>query len=255
LTQNVKDEAPGDWQARPIRGFRSSEEYTIVAKAMNPADQLHVANIQRPFFEYRATFTDPITPFWYGTKQGEVIGTMLKALSDWHLSLENISWNQAAKNLGEAQVTFAVPSLFASIQLGIGGITTTAINPDWSRVSQFIALFQTAVDALRTVVMQEFTSQQTTLGFHVLPNSQPFREALLRFVDGARLGAKDAKMFGVSAYYNDFSFVIDGSAVFPESVFIKLIRTYPPTMRFEAMAGTMYSDEERILGLLGLKLQ
>jgi hypothetical protein len=62
-------------------------------------------------------------------------------------------------------------------------------------------------------------------------------------------------MFGVSAYYSDFSFVIDGSAVFPDSVFIKLNRIFHFATRFEEMAGTIYKDEEAVLRRLGLKLQ
>ncbi len=222
---------------------------------MNDSDNLNAANIQRPFLEYRSTFNDPITPVWYGARQGEVVGAVLKALSPWHLGLDNISWNQGAKNLAEMQLTFAVPSLLAAVQLGIGGITASAINPDWSRVSQFVSLFQTAVDTLKAVAGQELMTQQTTLGLHVLPDKKPFREALSRFINIANLGVSDAKMFGVSAYYSDFSFVIDSSAVFPEAIFIKLNRTYSGVARFEEMAATILKDEEKILELVDLRLQ
>jgi len=218
-------------------------------------EHLEVANIQQAFFEYRANFKEPITPFWYGTRHGELTNAMLKALSPWRVNLENISWNQAAKNLAEAQLTFAVPSLLASVQLGIGGLTASVINPDWSRASHFISLFQTAVDTLKATIAQELQSQQTTLGFHVIPGKKPFQEILSQFVNAKLLGAEDAKMFGVSAYYSDFTFVIDGSAVFPDSVFIRLIRTFQITTRFEEMAGTIYKDEETVLQRLGLKLK
>ncbi len=62
-------------------------------------------------------------------------------------------------------------------------------------------------------------------------------------------------MFGVSAYYDDHSFVIDGSGFFPGSVFIKLIRNFPSEKRFEEMAKALYADEEQVLKRLGLKLQ
>lgn len=218
-------------------------------------EELDIANIQQAFFEYRANFTEPITPFWHGTRHGELVNAMLKALSPWHVKLENISWNQAAKNLADAQLTFAVPSLFASVQVGIGGLTASAINPDWSRAPHFISLFQTAVDTLRAVIAQELQSQQTTLGFHVTPGKKPFQEILSRFVNAKSMGAEDAKMFGVSVYYSDFTFVIDSSVVFADSVFIRLTRTFQITTRFEEMAGTIYKDEETVLRRLGLKLQ
>lgn len=69
------------------------------------------------------------------------------------------------------------------------------------------------------------------------------------------LGAEDASMFGVSAYYGDFSFVIDGSAMFPNGLFIKLTRGFQPGTRFEEMADTIYKDEEKVLRRLGFKIQ
>jgi len=169
--------------------------------------------------------------------------------------LDNISWNQAAKNLGEAQLTFTVPSLLAAIQVGVGGLTMNVLNPDWSRAPQFISLFQTGVDTLKTTVGQEFQSQQTTLGFHVRPGTKPFRELLSQFVNARMLGSEDAAMFGVSVYYHDFLFVIDRSAVFPDGVFIKLVRVFSAATRAEEMAGTIHKDEETVLYRLGFKLQ
>ena len=137
----------------------------------------------------------------------------------------------------------------------MGAIGTSILNPDWSRVSQFVSLFQTAADTARAVTGQTFKSQQTTLGFHLIPDKTSFRNALSRFVNLANLDAEGAKMFGVSAYFDDFSFVIDASAVFPEGVFIKLNRTYSGEVRFEQMADTIHKDEESVLRLLGLKIQ
>jgi len=62
-------------------------------------------------------------------------------------------------------------------------------------------------------------------------------------------------MFGVSVYHNDHSFVIDGSALFPGNVFIKLLRSFVPEKRFEEMAKVLHADEENVLEKIGLKLQ
>ena len=169
--------------------------------------------------------------------------------------MENISWNQAAKNLGEAQLTFGVPSLLAAIQVGVAGLTMNVLNADWSRAPQFVSLLQTGVDTLKATIGQDLQSQQTTLGFHVRPGTKPFREILSQFVNAKLLGSEDAAMFGVSVYYRDFLFVIDRSAVFSDGVFIKLIRVFPAATRSEEMAGTIHKDEETVLHRLGFKLQ
>lgn len=214
-----------------------------------------IAEIQQAFFEYRANFKEPIASLWFGGRQGEIINTMHKALSPWNVGLENISWNAAPKNLGELQLTFGVPSLLAGFQLGVGGLTLSAVNPDWSRAPQFIALFQTGVDTLKDTVGQEFQSQQVTLAFHLKPGTKPFREILSQFVNSEALGSSDAEMFGVSVYGRDSLFVIDGSAVVPGGVFIKLVRTFSAATGFEEMAVTMTGDEKAVLNRLGLKLQ
>jgi len=218
-------------------------------------DELTIADIQQSFFEYRADFKEPIVGFWFERRQGEIITALHRALSPWNVVLENITWNQAPKNAAEIQLTFGIPTLVAALQVGLGGLVMNAINPDWSRAPQFISLFQTGVDTLKGTVGQEFQSQQTTLGFHLKPGPKPFRGILSQLVNAKMLGREDATMFGVSAYSPEYSMVIDASATLPNGVFVKLIRIFPATARFEEMAGTIYKDEETALSRLGLKLQ
>lgn len=219
-------------------------------------DDLTVAEIEQSFFEYRANFREPITIFWTGGRQAEIISAMQKALAPWRVDLENIAWQQSPKNLREIQITFAVPSQFCSVQVGLAGVIMTAFNPDWSRAPELLKLFAAAVGALNGSTGQPFQFQQTTLGFHVKPHAaRPFREILTRFVDANALGSNDAAMFGLSTYYNDHSFVIDASASIPGGVFVKLTRNFTVETTFDTMAKTLYSDEEAVLKRLGLKLQ
>jgi hypothetical protein len=219
------------------------------------AVELIIAEIQQPFFEYRANFKEPITIFWSGGRQAEIINAMHKALGPWHMDLENIAWQQSAKNLREVQLSFAVPSQFASVHVGIAGVTMTALNPDWSRAPELVTLFQAGLEALKASTGQEFQSQQTTLGFHLRPPAaRPFREVVTQFVNAELLGS-DAAMFGVSVYYSDHTFVIDSSAAIQGGLFVKLIRNFTPEKQLEEMAKAVYADEEAVLQRLGLKLQ
>ncbi len=78
---------------------------------------------------------------------------------------------------------------------------------------------------------------------------------MANFVNARALGGETAAMYGVSVYFGDYSFVIDGSAVFPGGVFVKLLRTFPPEKQFDEMAKVLYEDEQSVLKRLGLKLQ
>jgi hypothetical protein len=186
--------------------------------------ELIVAEIQQAFFEYRANFKEPITIFWTGGRQGEIINAMQKALAAWSVGLENVTWNQAPKNASEVQITFGIPSLVASIQVGIGGVTVTAFNPDWSRAPELVNLFDTGLGALKASTGQNFQSQLTTLGFHVKPGKKPFKEIMAQFVNAQALDSADATAYGVSVYLNDYLFVIDNSAAVSGGVFIKLVK-------------------------------
>lgn len=218
--------------------------------------ELIVAEIQEAFFEYRANFKELITIFWSAGRQAEIVNAMQKALAPWRVDLENISWQQGAKNLREIQISFTVPSQFASIQVGIAGVTMTAFNPDWSRAPELLKLFGACVGALNGSTGQQFQFQQATLGFHIRPPAaRPFREIMTQFVDAKALGSEDAAMFGLSTYYNDHSFVIDASGTVPGGAFVKIVRQFAVETNFETMAKMLYADEETVLKRLGLKLQ
>jgi hypothetical protein len=171
------------------------------------------------------------------------------------VALENITWNQAPKNAGELQLTFGIPSLLAGIQVGIGGVTMSAFDPDWSRAPELASLFQTGLEALKKSTGQNLQSQLITLGLHVKPGIKPFKEIMGQFVDAKALGAADAAMYGFSVYLNDYSFVIDSSGVVAGGIFIKLIRSFTAESRFEDMASALYKDEANVLHHLGLKIQ
>jgi hypothetical protein len=217
--------------------------------------ELIIAEIQQAFFEYRANFKEPITIFWSGQRQAEIINAMHKALGPWHVGLENVTWQQSAKNLRELHLSFGVPSQLASIEVDIAGVTMRAINPDWSRAPELVTLFQAGMGASKASTGQEFHFQQTTLGFHLRPPAaRPFREVVTQFVNAELLGS-DATMFGVSVYYSDHTFVIDSSGAIQGGLFVKLVRNFTPEKQFEEMAKALYADEEAVLHRLGLKLQ
>jgi hypothetical protein len=218
-------------------------------------DNLSIAEIQSAFFEYRANFSEPIFAYWFERRHGEIVSTLHKALARWHVGLENVTWNQAPKNAGEILLTFGIPSLFATIQVGLGGVTMTAFNPDWSRAAELTSLFQNGLEALKKSTAQNLQSQLTTLGFHVSPTAKPFKDIVGQFVNVNALNAADAVMYGFSVYSKDYSFVIDSSGVIAGGVFIKLIRSFAPERQFEEMASALRSDEESVLQRLGLKLQ
>jgi len=216
-------------------------------------EELNVADIQMPFLEYRANYKESITSLWFGLRQGDIVDAFLKALAP-QLTFEGVTWNQAAKNLAEAHISFSLPSLFSTILVGIRGVTISVLNADWSRIPLLTSVLQSAVDALKAGIQKELEAQQITLAFHLKPGAKAFRERMTRFVNSKALASDDAKSFGVSVYYPDSAFVIDSSGVVPDGLFVKVVRTFSAQKRFEEIATVLYKDEEAVLHRLGLKL-
>ena len=217
------------------------------------AEELALADIQMPFLEYRANYQEPITSIWFDRRQGGIIDALLKALPSY-LLFENITWNQAAKNMAEAHLSFSLPSIFSTILVGVRGVTITTLNPDWSRAPLFVSVFQAAIDGLKASIGKGLQGQEITLGLHLKPGAKAFRESIVKYVNSKALASEDAAFFGVSVYYPDYAFIMDSSVTFPGGVFIRIVRRFGPEKRFEEMAPVIYKDEETVLHRLGLRL-
>jgi len=218
--------------------------------------ELIQAEIEQAFFEYRANFSEPITLFWSSGRQAEIINALNAVLAKWGMVPENVTWNSAPTNLAQVQLAFAIPSLFASIHIGVAGVTITALNPDWSRADSLVQMFGSSLKVLADTVGREFQAQQTTLAFHVKPTAKPFRDIVSSFVNAKTLDeGNTATMFGVSVYYQDHVVVMDGSASIPGGLFMKLVRVFPTGAHIGEMAKVIYEDEVIALNRLGLKLQ
>lgn len=217
-------------------------------------EQLPIADIPTGFFEYRATFKEPIFAAWYEGKQA-LVGELYKVLLPWGVDLEKVSWNATPRNLKEAQVTFSVPNPAVLVNVGIGGVTIIANNAEWSQASTLSALFQVVVDGVKKIGSTDLEAHQTVLGFHLKPGPTPFRDVMNKFIDARALGKEDASMMGLGFYSADYSLIIDNSAVVPDGVFVKITRVFPAAMRFEEMAAILWKEEEGLLHRLGFRTQ
>jgi hypothetical protein len=217
-------------------------------------EQLPIADIPAGFFEYRATFKEPILSAWYEGKQ-TLVKEMYKVLLPWGMDLEKVSWNATPRNLKEAQVMFAVPNPPVLVNVGIGGVTIVAQNAEWSQASALTALFQAVVDGVTKIGSTELEAHETVLGFHLKPGPKPFRDVMNQFIDAKALGREDASMFGLGFYSADHSLIIDKSAVVPDGVFVKITRMFTAATRFEEMAAILWKEEEGLLHRLGFRTQ
>ncbi len=211
-------------------------------------EQKQVAEIPESFFQYRGDLAGPLFDAW--TIPNKLITTIGPSLKKWGVGLGDISWNSQATSLGDLQVTFSVPKLGAAIRLGLETLTFDAANPDWSDAPNLIEMFDAVQAVLKQNADYEVAKQEVALAMHVRSGDQDLQGVMRQFVNVEKLGS--AEMYGLSVYRNDSSWVIDKSLRYEKAYFIRLNRTFEPSLGFSEIAMSIYKDEVTVLGLLGL---
>ena len=207
------------------------------------------AAIPEAYFEYRADLSHPMFEVW--TLPNPMVQGLYSTLRRWNLTLADITSNKEAKNYKDLQFTFNVASLNATIRVGLDAVTFMAGNPDWSKAPALLALFEAALNSIQGIAKVEISMQEVFLALHVTPGSESSGSIMAKLVNSSLLGP--AETYGVSAYRQDSSLVMDKSLRYEGGVFVRLQRKFPPDVAFPDLAMTMYTDELNALTLLGLR--
>lgn len=208
-----------------------------------------IADIPESYLEYRAEFAPPMFEVW--TLPNPLVAALHSSLRKWNVGMGEITWNKDAGTYKDLQITFTVSKMNALIKFGVDSATFIAVNPDWPEAPALTELFETAMRTIQQTSKGQIASQWLALAMHVKPGPKPFRDLMAMLVNTGALGP--GQMYGVSVYQQDSSFVIDKSARYPDCVFVRLQRTFGPSISFSEIAKTVYEDESRALGLLGLE--
>ena len=179
------------------------------------------------YFEYRATFADPVFELWSAPDRA-LQKAVYKALTPWGITLENVLFPTQPKNIAEWQLTFNLLRFGSSVTLGIGGITLSVNNPDWSQAGLIAAIAGAAVGAVRGVATTCLANQVSTLAMHLTPGrtARQITAPFLNLKDGASSRLGESKNLGFSLYGQSAVWVVDASAVFPESLLVRLLRNH-----------------------------
>lgn len=215
-------------------------------------EHLAIPDIPTGFFECRAAFTEPIFSAWFDD-QSELLRQIYHALSPWGVDLEKISWNSAAKNLKEAKVTISVQRPPVVVSLGVGGLTVSLTNADWSNASTLVDLLVSLLGA----VPAKLESQTAIIGFHLKPSgSRSFREVMKEFVNTEGLGDnRNTTMYGMGIYGSDYSLILDNSTVIAGGMFVKITRVFPADTAVNEIAAILWKDEQTVLNRLGFRME
>jgi hypothetical protein len=111
--------------------------------------------------------------------------------------------------------------------------------------------------AMATSASAEIESQQVTLTLHLTPQGRSVRELTEQLAPRDVLCAHsaDVQACGFSVYRANSSAVVDLSLQYPESLFVRLTRTFDKDVVLEQIETQLRKDQEELLIGIGLSLK
>lgn len=212
------------------------------------------ADVPLSFLEYKVLFKEPIFEAW--DRHSAIVRATYDAFREWNIGLESISGKQQPANAGEIQFTFSLLNGRASFNVGLGFASIFVTNPSWEEAELITKLASRGIEAVRTSTKAENERQVITLAMHLKPMDASIRDLTSRFVraDALSVMGNKVRAYGFSVYLEDSSWLVDSSALYPDALFVRITRTFVPTMSFQEVATTLKKDEDSLLDLLQLRL-
>lgn len=204
------------------------------------------------FLEFQAVYGNP--NFEFSTRGSAVMSAVFEAFRPWNITLANVSAKQNPANAGEVAIVFSLQNSRLAFSVGIGAATLLVTNPDWSQ-EQLVSQVATAgLQALLSSTGVTYRQYLISLLMHVKPEHRTLREVSADFLSlkSPKISSPTVKARGFSVYADDFSWVVDSSAMYEGALFLKIVRTFDPNVPFPEMAGTLRADQGELLGTLQL---
>lgn len=203
------------------------------------------------FLEFQAVYGSPNFEISRGSA---VISALFEAFRPWNITLRNVSVKDNPANVGEVAIIFSLENGRITLSVGIGGSTLLVTNPDWSQ-EQLISQIATAgLQALQSSSGVSFRQYLLNLVMHVKPERRTLREVSADFLSfrSPKISGPTIKARGFSVYADDFSWVVDSSAMYEGALFLKILRSFGTSASFPEMAAALRADQSELLGTLHL---
>jgi hypothetical protein len=208
-----------------------------------------IANIPESYFEYRADIKPPMFDAW--PPSTHLVSILFPLLNEFGTGLADMSWNKETATFKDFELRFHIPRLTAGVKLSLDAVTCFAINPDWGDAPVLVQFFDRVLETLVKGVPIHVVSQEVSLGLHVRSGDKPFGEKMSELVNSDVVGK--ASMYGLSIYDDNASIIVDKSLRYAGGVFIRLYRRFDASIPLTDIVTSLYEDEMRALGWLGLK--
>lgn len=207
------------------------------------------------FLEFQAVYGNP--NFEFSARSAAVMSAVFEAFRPWNITLANIAAKQNPANAGEVAIVFSLQNSRLTFSIGIGAATLLVMNPDWSQEQVLDQMATVGLQAVRSGTGVTFRQYLISLLMHVKPERRTLREVSADFLSlkSPTISSPTIKARGFSVYADDFSWVVDSSAMYEGALFLKIMRTFEPSVPFLEMAAKLREDQSELLGTLQLMLE
>lgn len=230
-----------------------STKWSAASRILNMT-QKTTAEVALSFLEYRGSFREPLLEIW--GHHGPLVHAVYTAFREWNVSLENVTAKENPANASEFQVNFNLLNWKVIFGVGIGSVSFTVANPDWSEVELVKKIGRAGLEAVFQSTRAELEKQSVTLSMHLRPQGRTVRDVTSRFVhaDVGKTLAETVRGVGFSVYGEQSLWVIDLSATYPDAIFVRIARTFDGATPLDGIAAELETQENRLLDMLGLEL-
>jgi hypothetical protein len=171
------------------------------------------------FLELQAVYSKP--NFEFPTRGSAVMSAVFEAFKPWNITLANVSAKQNPANAGEVAINFSLQNSQLTFSVGVGGATLVVANPDWSQEQLISEVASSGLQAVGSSAGVTFDQYVLNLLTHLKLERRSLREVSAKFlsVTSPKILSPSIKARGFSVYADDFSWVVDSSAMFAEALF------------------------------------
>jgi hypothetical protein len=215
-------------------------------------DQAEKAIPLLAFVEWQALYRAP--NFELPVRGPAIMSAVFEAFQPWHITVANISAKQNPANASEVSLVFSLLNSKAVFNVGIASSTLLVTNPDWSQEQLLAQIAAAGLLAVQSSMGVAIRQHVISLSMHLKPERRTVREISATFlnVNSPRILSQAIKARGFSVYADDFSWVVDSSALQEGALFLKIVRSFDPAVAFSDMAQTLRADQHELLTTLEL---
>jgi hypothetical protein len=210
-----------------------------------------VGEIRAASLEYRAPYETPLIGEW--RDNGRIAQAVFEAFREWNITLEQISDTPFGLNFSQYGVSFQVQGRF-NFRIGLGGASLSVWNPNWGEAAEIKRIALAGTEALKATGKISYSKYEVVLDIHVTPSGRSVSELTRKFVPTSLKESSNKQFIASGFTFQDSEkyWYVDASTLYPDSIFLRTFRTFPPSSDLDGMMSSLYKDELGLLGVIGI---